>query len=106
MLQAFYTGNSGLNANKDWLSVISDNISNVNTTGFKQEKTNFEDLISSSLTTYSSSGAPKNTEIGGGSFVSSTVKDFSQGSFKNSNSPLSLALDGEGFLWLKILLLI
>ncbi len=101
MLQSFYTGNSGLGANKNWLSVISDNIANVNTTGFKQERANFQDLVSSSLTTFSSSGVPKNKEIGGGSFVGSTSKDFSQGAFKNTNEPLSMALDGEGFFMVK-----
>ena len=101
MLQSFYTGNTGLNANKTWLSVISDNIANVNTTGFKQERVNFQDLISSSLTTYSTSGVPKNKEIGGGAFVASTLKDFSQGTFKTTNSPLALALDGEGFFMVK-----
>ncbi|MRI83765.1 MAG: flagellar hook protein FlgE [Nitratiruptor sp.] len=101
MLQSFYTGNTGLGANKQWLSVISDNIANVNTTGFKQEEVNFKDLISSSLTTYSTGGTPINREIGGGAFVGSTNKDFSQGAFKNSNSPLNLALDGEGFFMVK-----
>ncbi|BCD59928.1 MULTISPECIES: flagellar hook protein FlgE [unclassified Nitratiruptor] len=101
MLQSFYTGNSGLNANKTWLGVISDNIANVNTNGFKQERVNFSDLVASSLTTYSSSGAPRNKEIGGGAFVAGTIKDFSQGSFKNTNQPLSLALDGEGFFMVK-----
>ncbi len=101
MIQSFYTGNTGLGANKQWLSVISDNIANVNTTGYKQEVVNFKDLVSSSLTTYSSGGTPINKEIGGGAFVGSTSKDFSQGSFKNSNSPLNLALDGEGFFIVK-----
>jgi len=96
MIQSFYTGNAGLGANREWLSVISDNIANVNTVGFKAERANFEDLISKSLTTYAN-GAPKNYEIGGGSFVGSTTKDFSQGSLMNTNTPTDLALDGEGF---------
>ena len=101
MLQSFYTGNTGLGANKEWLSVISDNIANVNTIGFKQENVNFKDLVSSSLTTYSSGGVPANTEIGGGVYIGSTTKDFSQGSFKNTNEPLSMALDGEGFFMVR-----
>ncbi len=96
MIQSFYTGNAGLNANKEWLSIISDNIANVNTIGFKAERANFEDLIARSLSTYAN-GSPKNMEIGGGAFVGSTVKDFSQGAFMNTNSPTDLALDGEGF---------
>lgn len=96
MIQSFYTGNSGLNANKFSLSVISDNIANVNTIGFKGERANFEDMVSSSMTTFANQ-APKNLEIGGGSFVGSTTKDFSQGTFMNTNAPTDLALDGEGF---------
>lgn len=99
MIQSFYTGDSGLNANKYWLSVISDNIANVNTIGFKGERANFEDLVSSSLTTFAQ-GTPKNLEIGGGAFIGSTVKDFQQGTFMNTSTPTDLALDGEGFFML------
>ena len=100
MIQSFYTAFSGLDADKTWLSVISDNIANVNTVGFKSERANFEDLIAHSLTT-SANGNPKNIEIGGGTFVGSTVKDFSQGTFMNTNNPTDLALDGGGFFMVK-----
>jgi len=100
MLQSFYTAFTGLSADKEWLSVISDNIANVNTVGYKAERAVFEDLLARSLTTFKS-GAPVNREIGGGVFVSATVKDFSQGTFMNTNNPLDLALDGEGFFMVK-----
>jgi flagellar hook protein FlgE len=100
MLQSFYTAITGLNGNQQWLNVISDNIANVNTVGFKSERVTFEDLVAHSLTTFANN-TPKNTEIGGGSFVALTTKDFSQGSFMNTNSPTDLALDGEGFFMVK-----
>lgn len=100
MLQSFYTAITGLNGNQQWLNVISDNIANVNTIGFKSERVTFEDLVAHSLTTFANS-TPKNTEIGGGSFIALTTKDFSQGSFMNTNSPTDLALDGEGFFMVK-----
>ncbi len=100
MLQSFYTAFTGLTADKTWLSVISDNIANVNTVGFKSERAIFEDLLARSLTTFKNN-APVNFEIGGGTFVSSTVKDFSQGTFMNTTNPLDLALDGEGFFMVK-----
>jgi flagellar hook protein FlgE len=100
MLQSFYTAFTGLNAEKEWLSVISDNIANVNTVGFKSENVVFEDLLAQSLTTFKN-GAPTNREIGGGVIVSSTVKDFSQGTFMSTGNPLDLALDGEGFFMVK-----
>ena len=100
MIQSFYTGSSGLGANKEWLSVISDNISNVNTIGFKGERVNFEDLIASSITSFTN-GAPKNAEIGGGAFATSTTKDFAQGALMNTNNTTDLALDGEGFFMVR-----
>ena len=100
MLQSFYTAFTGLSADKKWLSVISDNISNVNTVGYKAENAVFEDLLARSMTTFKN-GAPVNQEIGGGTFISATVKDFSQGTFKNTSNPLDLALDGEGFFLVK-----
>ncbi|WP_299228824.1 flagellar hook protein FlgE [Sulfurihydrogenibium sp.] len=100
MLQSFYTAITGLNGNQQWLNVISDNIANVNTVGFKSERVTFEDLVAHSLTTFANN-TPKNTEIGGGSFVALTTKDFSQGSFMNTNSPTDLSLDGEGFFMVK-----
>ncbi len=100
MLQSFYTAFTGLSADAKWLSIISDNIANVNTVGFKAESAVFEDLLARSLTTFKN-GAPVNQEIGGGTFISATVKDFSQGTFKNTNNPLDLALDGEGFFMVK-----
>jgi len=57
-------------------------------------------LLARSLTTFKN-GAPVNQEVGGGVFVSATVKDFSQGTFMNTNNPLDLALDGEGFFMVK-----
>ncbi|SMP13809.1 flagellar hook protein FlgE [Desulfurobacterium pacificum] len=100
MLQSFYTAFTGLTADKTWLSVISDNIANVNTIGYKAERAVFEDLLARSLTTFKN-GAPVNQEIGGGTYVAATVKDFSQGTFMNTNNPLDLALDGEGFFMVK-----
>ncbi len=100
MIQSFYTGSAGLNANKEWLSVISDNIANVNTIGYKSERVNFEDLVTHSITTFANN-SPKNIEIGGGAFVGSTTKNFTQGAFKNTNVATDLALDGEGFFMVK-----
>jgi flagellar hook protein FlgE len=84
MLQSFYTAFTGLTADKDWLSIISDNIANVNTVGYKAERAVFEDLLARSLVTFKN-GAPANKEIGGGTFISTTVKDFSQGTFLRSS---------------------
>jgi flagellar hook protein FlgE len=100
MLRSLYSAATGMIAQQTQIDVVSNNIANVNTVGFKSERAVFEDLLSRSLTTIKN-GAPVNQEIGGGTFVSATVKDFSQGTFMNTNNPLDLALDGEGFFMVK-----
>jgi len=96
MIQAMWTGNTGLNANQYWLSVISDNIANVNTIGYKYERASFEDIITNSLTTFNNN-VPKNMEVGGGAIIASTQKIFTQGNFSQTNVPTDLALEGQGF---------
>ncbi len=93
ILTSLYTGISGLNSNGAALSVIGDNIANMNTTGFKAAKANFGDVLSSTF-----SGGSGASQIGRGSFLSSVSPQFSQGSFETTANGLDLAVDGSGFL--------
>jgi len=92
ILSALYTGVSGLNSNGAWLSVIGDNIANVNTIGFKGSTMSFGDIMSQTLTGSSGSG-----QIGRGVSVEAVSPVFSQGTFENTSSGLDLAIDGDGF---------
>jgi flagellar hook protein FlgE len=89
---SLYTGVSGLNSNGQWLSVIGDNIANVNTTGFKGSVMNFGDILSQTLTGTSGSG-----QIGRGVNISAVTTVFDQGTFSTTTSGLDLAIDGDGF---------
>ena len=91
ILTSLFTGISGLNANGASLSVIGNNIANVNTVGFKASRASFADVLSQSLT--GSSGA----QIGRGVFLSDVSTLFSQGSLETTSSGLDFGLDGEGF---------
>jgi flagellar hook protein FlgE len=92
ILSSLYTGVSGLNANGQWLSVIGDNIANVNTIGFKGSTMSFGDILSQTFT-----GSGSTSQIGRGVNVGAVTTIFSQGTFQNTSSGLDLAIDGDGF---------
>ncbi|MGY8760861.1 MAG: flagellar hook protein FlgE [Nitrospinaceae bacterium] len=92
LLSSLYTGVSGLSANSEAMGIIGDNISNVNTVGFKSSKAVFSDLFSTVLANGSTT-----RQLGRGSQLSGTLKEFSQGAFEASSNALDMALDGSGF---------
>ncbi len=96
MQSALYTGISGLNANMDKLSVIGNNIANVNTIGFKGSRVTFGDVLSQTL-----SGGSGTSQIGLGVEMTSIQKMFSQGAFETTSSTLDMAVSGNGFFIVK-----
>lgn len=86
---ALYTGISGLNANGEAMSVIGNNISNVNTTGFKQSRMLFSDVLSSTI-----SGG---SQIGRGVQIQTVENQFTQGSFESTENSTDLAIQGDSF---------
>ncbi len=91
MLTSLFTAVSGLGSNGQALSVIGDNIANVNTSGFKGSRANFGDILSQSL------GGGGNLQVGRGSRVGSIQQLFGQGTVETTGNPLDLAIDGDGF---------
>lgn len=92
MLTSMYTAVSGMNANGTSLSVISDNIANLNTVGFKSSRVEFGDVLSQSM-----SGVAGSSQIGRGVQVMGVSPLFTQGSFESTASGLDLSIDGDGF---------
>src|ERR1700733_12131505 len=85
---ALYAAVSGLNANSDALGIISDNIANANTIGYKDTTTNFASLVTqSSPTDYSPGGVTTSPLYG----------IAQQGSIQTASSPTDLAISGGGF---------
>jgi len=91
MLTALYTAVSGMDASSTDLSVIGDNIANMNTVGFKESDINFGDVLSQSL---SSGGIT--SQVGLGVDVTNVSPVFSEGSLETESSPLDLAINGDG----------
>jgi fagellar hook-basal body proteins len=87
---------SGINAANSALNVTSNNIANVNTTGFKESRAEFADVFNS--TGYGLSS----TAIGSGARLSTVAQQFSQGNIDNTGRSLDLAVAGEGFFTLSM----
>ncbi len=95
MIGNFYRAYTGLEVNNRGLEVIGNNLSNMNTVGFKRSQTNFEQLMSSFARGASGAGAP--IQFGLGAQVSEVVPIFSQGAFLSTGLETHLALGGPGF---------
>jgi flagellar hook protein FlgE len=89
MLTSMYSGLSGLDANGTALSVIGNNIANVNTVGFKLSDIAFEDVLGAAMTT---SG-----QVGLGVSVGDIISSFTQGAFEATDSATDMAISGNGF---------
>jgi len=101
MLKSLFSGVSGLQSHQVAMDVESNNIANVNTTGFKYSRANFSDLLAQtrSIATapQGSLGGKNAVQVGLGATVSSMTKIFSQGSVQNSDKNTDVAIQGDGF---------
>jgi len=89
---AFQQGLSGLNVSSRALDVISNNIANASTVGYKASNTIFADVYSSAL-----SGVSSNIQIGVGAKITAVYQNFSDGLPTTTNNPLDMAIIGNGF---------
>ena len=85
---------SGLTATSDALNVISNNLANLNTVGFKDQQANFQDLFYQTLGT---TGAGDPVQQGAGTEVGSISTDFGNGDLQTTGVPTDVAITGNGF---------
>jgi len=101
MLKSLWTGESGLKAHNTGLSVVSNNIANINTNGFKYSTVTFQDLMSEtqrvSASADTSIGGANAQQIGLGVKVGGIDKVYTQGSMSQTDRNLDLAIQGKGF---------
>jgi flagellar basal-body rod protein FlgG len=102
-VQSLYTAATGMESLQSKLNVIANNLANVNTTGFKSDRANFEDLFYRNEILPGQQDAGSNftatgTHIGLGVRMQSTQTNFIQGAFQETGQPLDLAVEGPGFL--------
>jgi flagellar basal-body rod protein FlgG len=102
MIQSLYTGATGMQAQQLNLDTIANNLANANTTGFKKNMIEFEDLLYQTpraVGTDAGSGTlvPTGVQVGNGSRVVSTAKDFTQGQLVQTGQNYDMAISGDGF---------
>src|SRR4029453_4646 len=102
MIRALYTAASGMAAQQSNIDTVAHNLANVNTTGFKKSRMEFEDLVyqqtrAAGSPTAASTETPVGLETGLGTRPVATARDFSTGNLRSTNGPLDLAIEGRGF---------
>ncbi|RKY37749.1 MAG: flagellar basal-body rod protein FlgG [Candidatus Omnitrophota bacterium] len=102
MIRGLWSAASGMQAQQMNIDVVANNLANVNTTGFKKSRVNFQDLLYSTIKAAGTEVAtglqiPTGIQVGNGSRTVATQKIFSQGDYMQTENPLDLIIEGDGF---------
>ena len=101
MMRSLWTAASGMRAQQVNVDTISNNIANVNTTGYKTQTASFKSLLYQNLQSKSTNNVgdlkPVAAEVGLGTRVSAITGTFTQGNLQASDSPFHMAIEGDGF---------
>lgn len=102
MTQALWIAKTGLDAQQTRMAVISNNLANTNTTGFKRDRASFEDLLYQTVRQPGGASSeqtqlPSGLSTGTGVRVASTAKQFAQGNLAQTGNALDVAINGRGF---------
>jgi flagellar basal-body rod protein FlgG len=102
MIRALWTSSSGMHAQQLNLDAVANNLANVNTVGFKRTRVDFQDLLYQTVRAPGTSGAqgaivPTGIQVGHGARPVATQRIWSQGDFQQTENPLDLVIEGEGF---------
>ncbi|AGC50162.1 flagellar basal-body rod protein FlgG [Lawsonia intracellularis] len=102
MMRSLWTAATGMVAQQLNIDVISNNLANTNTSGFKKSRAEFEDLMYQTMkiagsATDGDNRIPVGIQVGMGVRPTAVHKFFTQGDFQNTGNPLDMAIEGEGF---------
>lgn len=102
MMRALWSAASGMMAQELNVDTIANNLANVNTTGFKKQRVEFQDLLYETLREPGSAAAegvelPTGIQVGLGTRTAATRKLFAQGTFQETGNALDLVIEGNGF---------
>ncbi len=107
MIRSLYTGTTGMNSQQLNIDVISNNLANVSTTGFKKSINNFQDLLYETLKvpgspTSADTQSPTGILVGLGVRPAAVTKVFSQGELIQTENELDVAIEGDGFFQIEL----
>lgn len=107
MLRALFTAATGMQAQQINIDTIANNIANVNTTGFKQARAEFQDLLYQNVrpagtASSSSTEYPVGLQLGLGTRPVATDRNYRQGDFRQTDNPTDLVIEGKGFFQVRL----
>ena len=107
MMRSLWTAASGMIGQQYNIDTISNNLSNVNTTGFKKQRAEFEDLLYQTILMAGTPATeiteiPTGIQVGHGVKIAATQKMFEQGSLQSTENKTDIALEGEGFFKIQL----
>ncbi len=107
MVRSLYTAATGMMAQQTQIDVVSNNISNVNTIGYKKQRAEFADLFYQTMeyagtSTSTTTQSPTGINVGLGARPTAITKIFSQGNFKETGNNLDVAIQGDGFFQVQL----
>jgi flagellar basal-body rod protein FlgG len=107
MIRSLWTAATGMQAQELNIDVIANNLANVNTSGFKKSRAEFQDLLYESLRSAGAASSadttiPTGIQLGHGTRASAVQKIFTQGDFENSQNELDWAIEGDGFFQIEL----
>jgi flagellar hook protein FlgE len=101
VLRSLFSGVSGLDANQEFIDSIGNDIANINTTGYKSNEVQFEDLLDQTISGATAPTSPQGgvnpTQVGLGVKVAGVEANFTQGTSEQTGNPLDLSIQGDGF---------
>jgi flagellar basal-body rod protein FlgG len=106
MLRAMYTAASGMEAQQLNIDTIAHNLANINTSGFKLRRAQFQDLLYQNMrqagaSNTASTEIPVGLQVGLGTKPVATEINFAQGDFSATNNPLDIVIQGQGFFQIR-----
>lgn len=106
MLRSLWTAASGMKAQQTNVDTIANNLANINTTGYKSERVEFQSLLYQTIqgTTYNSEGdvKPVPAQVGLGVKSGAITSNFTQGAYQASDGLFDFAIDGDGFFQVQL----
>jgi len=105
--KALRTAATGMRAQQLYIDTIANNLANVNTTGFKKSKVEFQDLLyqtkrAAGVTVAQDANSPTELQVGCGTKPVATTKMFSQGDVVETGNSLDISIEGDGFFQLRM----
>jgi flagellar basal-body rod protein FlgG len=97
MLEGLFTAAAGMSAQQEQMNAIANDLANVSTTGYKSERVGFQDLLYNQVNQAGSA-----TTVGAGALAQTIGFNQAQGALQQTGEPLDVAIQGEGFLQIKL----